>query len=193
MRRFVPNSLPGALLGAFMLTGCVATAPAPTSGVDLYSQQENNHLTYCVGLTDSAWSIATMKLAGKTRDQVRQFYARHPNQKLITAEIDKVYSGTFTRAWDYSVQFFRDCAVHVGNVAPGATDTAAYCMQNAMLSGVAQEYKAAGKSQQQAYAGLPIQGDTPKSLVETVYANQDDRSGAMLRAWNSCIGTVTDR
>lgn len=185
---------------AFALAGCASTTPAPkqqdgaaAKQVDRYTRDQNTRMTYCVGLTDTAWSIATMKLAGKSKDEVRQTYAKHPNPTLINAEIDEVFSNTFSGAWDYSVQFFRDCAVNLANVAPGSTDTGAYCMQNAMLSSQAQEYKAAGKSKKQAYQSLPIPGATPKSLVDKVYAGHDDRANAMLNAWNSCMAPVTDR
>jgi hypothetical protein len=183
-----------------LLAGCSSTPPAPksqtasaTKPVDRYSKDQVGRLTYCVGLTDTAWSIATMKLAGKSKEEVRKSYANHPNPTLITAEIDEVFSNSISRAWDYSVQFFRDCAVNVANVATASTDTGAYCMQNAMLSGLAQEHKAAGMSKKQAYESLPIPGETPKALVDAVYKNSDDRANAMLNAWNTCIAPVTNR
>ena len=104
-----------------------------------------------------------------------------------------MFAGTYTNAWDYSVQFFRDCAVNVADVAAGSTDTGAYCMQNAMLSGLAQEYRAAGRSKKEAYESLPIKGDTPKSLVDTVFAGKQDRAKAMLEAWNACMAPVTSK
>ena len=191
------------VLGA-ALAGCASTTPAPapvpapnspagTPQVHMtrYSQAQVTRLTYCVGLTDTAWSISTMKASGKTREQIRATYANHPNPTLINAEIDEVYGATFTHVWDYSVQFFRECAVNVGQVAADSTDTGAYCVQNAMMSSQAQEYRAAGKTKQEAYASLPIKGDKPKSLVDTVYAGNLDRAHTMLDAWNTCIAPMT--
>jgi hypothetical protein len=189
------------VLGA-ALAGCASAPPSPApqsqSGtpkvhMTRYTHEQMVRLTYCVGLTDTAWSISTMKVSGKTKDQIRAAYANHPNPTLIAAEIDEVYGATYTHPWDYSVQFFRDCAVNVAKVAADSTDTGAYCVQNAMISSLAQEYRAAGKTKQEAYADLPLQGDKPKSLVDTVYAGNQDHAHTMLGAWDACIAPMTDK
>jgi hypothetical protein len=176
------------------IAGCASTAPPPSNNKAVagtqtvhYSREQKTRLTYCMGLADTAWNIATMKLAGKTKEQVRATYASHPNPTLILAEIDEVFGRKFTHTWNFTVDFFRECAVNVAKLRAESTGTAAYCLQNAMLSGLAQEQKAAGRSKQQAVDGLPIKGDTPTALVNKVYAGDQTRAAAMMSAWNDCV------
>jgi hypothetical protein len=134
-----------------------------------------------------------MKLAGKSIEQIRSTYSRHPDQTLIQAEIDEVFGRTYTNSWDFTVEFFRECAVNIAGVPAGDTDTGAYCFQNAMLSGLAQEHQAAGKSKAQAIESLPIKGSTPTLLVSQVYAAKRTRAEAMMNAWEICMKPMVAR
>jgi hypothetical protein len=60
-------------------------------------------------------------------------------------------------------------------------------MQNAMLSGIAQHFREAGASKEQAYQGMPIKGDTPKSLVDKVYTKKPTRAAAIMDGWSDCL------
>lgn len=180
--------------------GCSAPGPvdqasssrAASSRVIPYSQAENRALTYCVGLTDTAWTIADRKLHGAQRAEVEAYYsAKSPNPKLAAATIDKVYSASFTSAWDFGVGFFHECALNMGQISKERSQFGAYCMQNAMLASVAQQYRDNGASKEAAYSALPIKGKTPESVVDAVYAGQKTHASAMMDAWNTCIKPIT--
>jgi hypothetical protein len=116
-----------------------------------------------------------------------------PNTELTFAAVEKVYGDTFTHSWDYSVSFFQECALNIAHIPPESSKLAAYCMQNSMLAGLAQEYKAAGKTKAQAYELLPLKGNTPKAMDDAVYAKSQTRAVATMDAWDDCIGPITGK
>jgi hypothetical protein len=178
---------------AIVAIGCATESPAPATGKKAYTQAETNLLTYCTGLTDTAWSIAVRKLAGVKQEEVKAYYAKHPNTELTFAAVDKVYGDTFTHSWDYSVSFFQECALNIAHIPNESSKLGAYCMQNSMLASLAQEYKAAGKTKAQAYELLPVKGNMPKTVVDAVYAKSKTRAVAGMDAWNDCIGPITGK
>jgi hypothetical protein len=166
----------------------------PTINSAEASVEETKWLTYCVGLTDTAWSVANRKIAGEKREQVEAYYAGLPDKdfgvaprKLVGATIDKVYGEGFSHTWDYSVAFFGECAANLAHVPAARLRLGSYCMQNAMLSGIAEQFRENGASKEQAYQGMPIKGDTPNSLVDKVYAEKRTRAVAIMDGWNGCV------
>jgi hypothetical protein len=172
-------------------TAPVAPAASTPARPKIYTQAEKTLLTYCEGLTDTAWNIAIRKVAGIKKEQVAAYYAKQPNTELTSAAIEKVYGDTFTYPWDYSVSFFQECALNIAHIQPKASELGAYCMQNSMLSGLAQEHKAAGKTREQTYELLPLKGDTPRQMVDAVYAKPQTRAVAMMAAWDDCMAPIT--
>jgi len=184
---------------ATALAGCAspeAPKPAPprtVAKVDTYTEREYTLLTYCSALTDTAWGIAVRKQSGMSKDEVTKVYAKHPNQELVTAGIEKVYEDKFTHSWDYTVDLFRECAPTIANVPAARAETAAYCMQRSMIAGIAQENRAAGMTEANSYAGMPLPGDTTRGIVTKIYRGSKNRAEATLEAWDDCMKPVIRR
>jgi hypothetical protein len=196
------------IIAAWIASGCSSSAPvhpnldskasAPPKVSDDYSREENKWLTYCVALTDTSWSIASQKLSGVDRETVRAYYATKTkeqsakqNMELYNAAIEKTYAEPFSNSWDYSVSFFRECALNMAQVKAERSNLAAYCMQNAMLAELAHGAKEAGETKEKAYAASPLKGNSPKAVYDNVYAKNQTRVDAMLGAWNACMAPIT--
>jgi hypothetical protein len=185
------------LAGALSLcAGCAANAPstpsAPPAPKAMYSAAEKTKLTPCVGMTDIAWSVAERKLRGEKIDQVKALYAPRPNSKLTLALVDKVYGESFRYSWDYAVSFFNECALEMASVPSDRARLAAYCMQNGMIASVAQTYRASGLPKEKAYERFAqFQGDTPRKIIDGVYAQSKSRAESEMETWQSCMAPIS--
>lgn len=174
----------------------VAKAPpapqAVSARITRYSGDEITKMTLCVGLADTAMTVADQKLRGRPLQDVKASYASKANAQVTVPLVEKVYGDTFRLPSDYSVDFFKECAHNMANVAPQRVSLAAYCMQNGMIAGVAQTYRDAGLPKERAYQRFArFEGDTPKSIIDSVYARSVTRSEAMLDTWHACMAPLT--
>jgi hypothetical protein len=55
----------------------------------------------------------------------------------------KVYGENVSNTWDYTVNFYKECAVNMVNMQAPHSDMATYCMQNVMISTTAYSLKEA--------------------------------------------------
>jgi hypothetical protein len=184
------NTLSVTFLAA-LLAGCAAGQPQPQKSAAPYTRAEKTQLTACIGLTDTARAIAQRKLTQEPIEIVKAYYATQPNAGLTVPTVDKVYADTFTHWWDYTVSFFRECAENLAGVAGTRGDLAAYCMQNGMIAGIAQEFRAAGKPKPDAYSQFQGMGTTPREIVDRVYGKSASRAEEQLAEWNNCMDPIT--
>jgi hypothetical protein len=162
----------------------------PASAVS-FTQDERNALTLCVGMTDNAFSIAARKLRGATEAQIKASYAAAPDRNLLLPMVEKIYNDLFTRSWDYAVSFYSECALNLGKVNAERAQMPGYCMQNSMIAASAWDGRRAGRSKQAVlgdFAGL--KSDTPKTIVDGVYASTADRTHAVHSTWDDCMRPI---
>jgi hypothetical protein len=168
--------------------GCVSTPQRPAGNGVSYSNNQVNGLTMCVGLTDTAFSIADRKLRGEAQQTVRESYVSAPNRDLVLPLVEKVYEAQFTHGWDYAVSFYGECALNLAEVPADRTKTPAYCMQNAMIAGIAQTNRNAGTSKEQVIEQFSSFGsDTPRFIINDVYSQSSNRAKTVQDTWNSCM------
>lgn len=179
------------LISMLLLSACATSNNAAPK--KLYTKQEYLQLTYCIGLSDTAWYIALNKLKGEPIDKMKEFYNAKDNSRQNLATVNKVYGEKFTSAWDYTVSFFKECASNLANVPSVRVNLAAYCMQNSLMADVAYSYKSYGEPKEKAYAYFaPFKNQTPNSIVDKVYAGSQNRIDTKLGTWNSCMSEISE-
>ena len=184
---------------ALMLFGCatVTPPPAPTAAPvhvtapPAYTTNEATRLMLCMSMADNAMTIATYKVAGKSIDEVKALYRQGPQSTLTLALVDKVYGENISHTWDYTVSFYKECAVNMANIPPPRSDMATYCMQNVLIASTAYNLKAAGLPKETTYKRFDKMGETPKHIVDEVYGQSGTRTEVTLKTWNSCMAPLT--
>lgn len=170
------------------LSGCATTQPHKHQ---YYTHAEVIKMTYCFGLTDTTMYVATQKLKHRPKLQLLDYYESRPNAKLNIAMVNKVYADHFTHAWDYTVNFFNECAARMADVAANRVGFASYCEQNTLIADLAYGYKHYGYPKQQAYQQFAVfKSKTPKRIVDQVYASNKSRAEIKLGVWNSCMANI---
>jgi len=157
-----------------------------------YTNKEYSGLLECHGMTDTAWTNAVQKMAGVKIEDAKKRYDERlegPLKNLALHIIDRVYSDSFTNAWDYAVSFYGECAQNVADVAKDRSDSAAFCMQNSMIAMTAAEYRTNGQPVESAYHYFGSLGDekTPRSIIDRIYTGSKSRAETGLDEWQSCI------
>lgn len=156
----------------------------------LYAHQEYTGMLFCVGLTDTAWTNAQQKLNGVSLEDAKKHYDGRLDDKsreLVLQIVDKVYTDSFTNAWDYGLSFFGECAENVAHVGKDRSGVARYCMQSSMTGSIAWEYKNEGKPKDTAYQELAKLGNTGRSIIDRVYAESKPRAEVGTGEWVSCM------
>jgi len=172
------------------LSACVSQTKRKAN---VYTHQEYNKMTVCIGMADTAKYVASRKLGGVTKAKMKGFYKSKPNSQLNLATVDKVYSEKFKSTWDYTVGFFNECAQNLASVPPARVKFASYCSQNSLIADVAYGYKSSGKAKDKAYAHfVKLKGKTPNSIIDSVYASSKNRSAIKLDVWNNCMAKISD-
>ncbi len=180
-----------ALMAVSLLAGC-ATGTESSSRKPVYSREEHSKMTLCIGMSDTAMFVATRKLRGAPKDALLKFYDGKEHSRLNKATVEKVYGDRFTYAWDYTVEFFSECALNLAGVERKRANLASYCAQNSMIANVAHAYKASGADKQRAYSHFSkLQSKTPNEIIDRVYASSKSRAELMLGEWNSCMSRLT--
>ena len=175
-----------------MATAC-ATPPKQQLRPKIYTDKERKQMTFCIGVTDSVTYIATEKIRGASREKLITHYTGKPYEKMNVALVDKVYNEKFTSAWDYSIEVFGECAENIANVPKTRVRQASYCMQNQLIADVAYAYKKQGAPKEKAYAHFgKYNSDTPKRIVDRVYASTKSRGQIKLDVWNDCISVFSE-
>jgi hypothetical protein len=157
-----------------------------------YKDKEYSGLLECEGMTDTAWTNAVQKLNGvKIEDAKKRYDGRLKDtlKSLALHIIDKVYSDSFTNAWDYAVSFYGECAQNVADVGKDRSNSAAFCMQNSMIAMTAAEYRTSGQPVENAYHYFGKLGDekTPRSIIDRIYTGSKSRAETGLDEWQSCM------
>lgn len=65
----------------------------------MYTHQEYNKMTVCIGMADTAKYVASRKLQGVGKAKMADFYRAKQNARLNLATVDKVYVDKFSSAW----------------------------------------------------------------------------------------------
>lgn len=173
-----------------ILTACASTK---VDQKKLYTRQEHNKMTLCIGFSDTARYVASKKLEGTPIAQMKSFYASKENSRMNLATVEKVYGEKFTSVWDYSVSFFNECALNVASVPTSRVKMAAYCMQNSLIADVAYSYKSSGAPRENAYAYFAkFNSKTPDMIVDRVYTSTRSRPEIKLDEWNSCMAVISE-
>jgi hypothetical protein len=185
------------LTTAILIGGCASTnTPAPSNqATDVigYTSAEKLHMTGCVALTDDASRIALMKLTGASLGMAEGYYMSKDHNQLKMPLVKKVYADTFFNEWDYSVSFFNECAAKQAKVTQPRVRMASYCMQNVLIAGIAYDYKELGKPREAAQAHFAgFNADTPRLIVDQVYASSGSRSQVEMSNWDSCMSRLTE-
>ena len=177
------------LLGLFTSTLAFG-ADAPESS---YTEQERRGLTYCVGLSDTAFAVAERKLRGTTAGDQRADYAARPRSEVTLPLIEKVYADEFKSSWEYAVRFFGECAVNVVELPAVRLAGANDCLQQGMIASLAHSQKSGGAKKDSVYAYFAkFPGDSTRAVIDAVYAKPEkDRAAAELAAWNACMAPLT--
>jgi hypothetical protein len=193
MKLLTPIVLALTLLGCATSTPPLAPkeAPARVRTPAPYSASEASRLMLCMSMTDNAMTIATYKVAGKPIDEVKALYKRGPQPTVTEALVDKVYGENTSNTWDYTVGFYKECAVNMVNMQAPRSDMAAYCMQNVMIATTAYGQKEARLPKETAYKRFAAMGDTPRRIVDNVYEQSGTRTETAMKTWNSCMASLT--
>jgi len=166
--------------------------PPPATRAPLYSHREYNAMTTCVGLTDNAYSIAVLRLKGRSLADVKSLYDATETAKLMLPLVDKVYGDKVPNAWEYAVAFFSECALNMGDVPASRSGLAGYCMQNGMIASIAARYRDGETPKNWVYEQFAPLGETPKGIIDRVYAASKSRAEAELDAWKVCMAPITE-
>jgi hypothetical protein len=187
------RSSTSSVLGAVALClACASAGNGPAGPKPIYTAQERTKLTYCVGLADTALAVATRKQKGVPAAEVKANYAGKPQAAIVAPLVDKVYGDQFKSPWDYTVGFFKQCGANVADVPETRVGLASYCLQRAMIAGVAETYREKGTPKEavyQTFAGF--KGEATHEVIDTVYAEPKDRAAASLGAWNTCMAPIS--
>ncbi len=147
----------------------------------------------CVVMTDTAWTAAQARKSGVTREKMRAVYAGASVERLATATVDKVYKDDFQFPWDYAVGFFKECAWEMAKVPAERVELAAYCEQNVMIAAAAYDQKRTGAAREKVYERFAaFKTETPRQVIDRVYASDRPRGEALMGEWNSCIGVLAE-
>ena len=185
LARVLFGNLPIVFLACASASG--GDPPKPT-----YTAQESRGLTYCVGLSDTAFAVAERKLRGSTAGDQRAEYAARPRSELTLPLIEKVYTDEFKSSWEYAVRFFDECAVNVVEIPEDRLAGATMCVQQGMIASVAHAQKAAGTKKDAVYANFAkFPSGSTHAIIDAVYAHAQDRPAAELAAWNACMAPLT--
>lgn len=177
------------LIGVALIAGCATSNVGPRK---LYTKQEYNKLTFCVGMSDTAMYVATNKLRDVPEQEMAKFYAARDNSRLNLATVEKVYGATFTSAWDYTVAFFNECAQNLANVPSSRVNMAEYCMQRGLIADFAYGFKTTGAPKERAYAYFAkFPEKTTHEIIDRVYTSSMTRPETKLDAWNTCMSAIS--
>jgi hypothetical protein len=69
---------------------------------------------------------------------------------------------------------------------------AAFCMQQGTIAGIAQQMREQGDPKERAYAQFTGMGDSPREIIDKVYAGTAPRPRAIMDAWADCIAPISD-
>ena len=177
------------LAAALFACATASGADAPKSS---YAADESRGLTYCVGLSDTAFAVAERKLRGATAGDQRADYAARPRSEVTLPLIEKVYSDEFKSSWDYALRFFRECGVNVVEIPAVRLAGATECAQQGMIASVAHSQKAGGAKKDTVYTYFAkFPESSTRAVIDAVYAHTQDRPAAELDAWNACMMPLT--
>ena len=183
------------LLGLILIVlGCSTPPPPKAPLAPKYTAKEKSNMTMCVGMTDTARMAADAKSKGVSAQELKDRRTSGPMLELYNMTIDKVFQDKFTLPFDYAISFFDDCALNIANVPKDRVKFANYCNVNSMLAGRAHEYKKSGMSKEKVYEAFAQFGsETPRRIVDQVYAGSNNRAASAMNEWNSCIGPITGK
>lgn len=185
-------------IGLALFPGMILAAdPTPTVPKKTYSYPEYINMTYCVGLADTFFSVASQKASGVSKEEMQKYYSSKSssdeNMQIQLATVDKVYSSTTSSPWELASSFFGECAFKLANVPVERLKTASFCNRNTYIGDVAYSYKAAGKPKEEVYKSLAnLDSGALHTIVDQVYNGSLSRAALKMNLWNSCMDPVSD-
>lgn len=177
------------LLLTLTVSGCGGTT---VNKEKLFSKNDYAKLTFCLGMSYSAHSIADSKLKGdkkaKTKKRIITDKMTQKGKENISKLVDGIYKDKFKSAWDYSIDFFKDCAGRIAAVHSPRVQYASFCNQNSFIADVAYSFKEQGKPKTDAYKYFEkYKSKIPNTVIDSVYQYAKDRKSARVRIWSGCM------
>lgn len=179
------------LLGLVLLLGC-ATFGAGKSPRPPFSADEHLTMTKCLGLSNLALGIGAVKLMGGSAEDLKERYARAPEQPIPVGVTNEVIDGVFRLEADspygYSQAYFSGCAQQVARISDERLPFAQGCMSQANMALAAQLSKEKGTPQEAEVETLAkYRVPRTKEIVGHVYATTQTPAEAQTDAWESCM------
>ncbi|HKV25793.1 MAG TPA: hypothetical protein VJN93_14460 [Candidatus Acidoferrum sp.] len=199
--RVYAGSLPRAQTGLDLWESCVQPLrsnpipPPPPPGQSLPPQggltdQELASMPPCVGLGETVWTFADLKLQGVPLDNLKKQYESRPassSQSALLALVDRVYADKFVSPSAYSIRYLDGCAQKNANIAPARMGVANSCLRNAYFAYFAGSYKKSGIPVEKAYAPFAdLYGTMASSIMDKVYRNSV-AGDAGVAEWKDCV------
>jgi hypothetical protein len=172
------------------IAGCATSSPPRK----YYSSQEYRQMTVCVGMADTVYYVATQKLAKAPKQDMANFYTSKPHAQLNLAIVERVYKDDLKDAWLYTAEtFFPDCALNMAGVSAARVRLAGHCIHQTIIAGQAYSLKSANATKEEGYAFFAkLRGDTPRKIVDRVYASTEDSGTIKLGVWKSCMADLAE-
>lgn len=97
-------------------------------------------------------------------------------------------------AWVYTAEeFFPDCAQNMAGVSAVRVKLAGHCIHQAIIADHAYSFRSAKAPIEKAYTFFAkLNGDTPRKIVDRVYASTEDRGTIKLGVWKSCMADLAE-
>jgi len=158
----------------------------------VYTQKENNYLTYCMGLSTTASNASSEKLSGKTESQVKRFYANKPHENINIKVVEEIYDMQEKSNWAYTVKFFDNCANALAKVDSSRVSYSNICMQRQLVGDIAHGYKSSGEAKAGAYSLFSSHNNSKvNEIIDFIYSNKFSRTEAKKKLWQPCIDQYT--
>lgn len=180
------------LAGLVLLAVGCASLGTPKGPRPPFSADEQLTLTKCLGLSNIAFGVGTVKLMGGTAEDLKERYALADEQPIPVAVTNEVIDGVFRIEADspfgYSQAYFAGCGQEVAKLSDERLPFAQSCMRQAEMALAAQIAKEKGTPQDAEVQNL-AKFDVPqtKEIVARVYAASRTPGEAQADAWDWCM------
>lgn len=188
-----PYSFAGCLLMLACATAPSTRTPDQPRPKAIYSTRESATLSYCDAIADTAFTVATHKKGGVSREEVVKRYAGTPRDQLAVATVNKVYEDDAQKPWEYAVALFKECATELAHVPADRSGMASFCQQNSMIARTAASYRDRGRPQDEAVAEFAaIKSKTPGEVVGRVFASKASAGEVTLAEFQACLAPFSE-
>lgn len=181
-----------AVLFAF-LVNCAGLEEEKEVAERVYTKEETKKMTYCVGMTDNAYTIALGKQEGLSKADAVAMFEDKPESASMKTMVDKIYQENSEPVWDYTLRFFTECAANLAGVGAERITLASVCNHDRMVASVANRYKTASKPRQQVYAyfARDNKSESLNEIVDKIYSAPGNNKIVVFSVWARCMAKIT--